>query len=64
MGYNELNGKVIWKDTIIQHNFEQNNDVHSFSFHRFISKIMGDDQERLEYFASCMGYILHGYKEN
>lgn len=63
MGYNELNGKVIWKDTIIQHNFEQNNDVHSFSFHRFISKIMGDDQERLEYFASCMGYILHGYKD-
>jgi hypothetical protein len=63
MSYQELNGRVIWKDRIIQHNYTYNGDVQNFSFNRFISKINNDNQIRIEYFASCIGYILHGYKD-
>lgn len=63
MDYKRLNGRVIWKDKIIQHIFEQNSDVNDFSFYKFVCKINGDDEKRLEYFASCIGYILHGYKD-
>ena len=63
MEYKELKGKVIWRDKIIKQNFTEDNDVNDFSFHKFVSKIMGDNQDRLEYFASCIGYTLHGYKD-
>lgn len=63
MDYSQLNDKVIWKNRIIQHEFNIDIDYTEFSFNRFINKIMGDDLSRIEYFASCIGYLLHSYKD-
>ena len=61
--YNQLNGKLIWKDKIINSNYEENYDYKDFSFNRFVRKINDDKEERINYFSSCLGYILHGYKD-
>jgi hypothetical protein len=63
MDYKQIDGKVIWRDKIINRTYEQNNDYNSFSFYRFIEKLNNDDQSRIEYFSSCLGYIMHGYKD-
>lgn len=62
--YGEL-GKVVWEKQVIDYDIsiDQEFDTDSCEFYRFIQRISGDDESRLHYCLTLMGYLLHSYKD-
>lgn len=54
----------VWRSHIIDFNFNIGTEVFNDSdFFSFISKICGDDPERIKFTSSVVGYLLHTYKD-
>lgn len=61
--FKELKGFVIWKSSIIQHSFSVDNDYLDFSFNKFFLKINSDNEKKINFAQSLVGYMLHDYKD-
>jgi hypothetical protein len=63
-GYKNLN-KVIWKNQVIDFSFstDQSFAPDSCEYYRFIEKISGEEEERIIYCLTLIGYNLHKYKD-
>jgi hypothetical protein len=60
--YGQVN-KVIWKSDLIDFNIDiVQDDDNGCEFMDFISKICNEDEPRLLYVVSVIGYLLHKYK--
>jgi hypothetical protein len=57
--------KVIWKNQVKDFNItiDQGFEPESCEYYRFIEKIAGDEEERLIYCVTLIGYLLHRYKD-
>ena len=63
--YGQLN-KYVWKTQVIDHHIYVNQDngsLDDIEYYRFISRISGDEQERIMYAITLIGYLLHNYKD-
>jgi len=63
LDYKALGKKVIWRSSIINHEFDIDFDFEEFSFTKFLSKINDDDDDRINYCKQLVGYSLHEYKD-
>lgn len=59
--YMDLGGYV-WKDHVIDRNFNICNVTGKCDFKRFVSNINGSDENRIRTMESTIGFLLHGYK--
>ena len=59
--YIDLDGYV-WKDQVIDRDFEHC-DITDCDYKRFISRIAGDDAERIQSIESTIGFLMSGYKD-
>lgn len=57
--------KVIWKNQVINYaiSIDQDFDPDTCEYYRFISKICGEDDERIAYCLTLIGYELHRFKD-
>ena len=55
-------GGYVWKDHVIDRNFNLCGVSHDFSFRKFIRNINGGDENRVRSMESTIGFLLHGYK--
>jgi len=62
MGYNELVDSCVWKNHIIQRNFELNENYQSCHFNKFLKNVTNDDSERYKSIISAIGYLLRDYQ--
>lgn len=58
--YIDLNGYV-WKDHIIDRNFERCSDV-TCDYKKFVGNISNNEPERIKSMESTIGFLLHAYK--
>jgi len=61
LDYLDLGGYV-WKDHVIDRNFNLCSVSDNFDFKKFISNINGGDENRIKTMDSTIGFLLHGYK--
>ncbi len=61
LDYLDLGGYV-WKDHVINRNFNICGTTESFSFKRFISNICKNEEDRVSSMESTIGFMMHGYK--
>ena len=59
--YMDLGGYV-WKDHVINRNFNPQEVSEDCNYKRFISNICGNDEQRILAMESTIGFMLHGYK--
>lgn len=64
LSYGEV-GKVIWKTQVIDADIsvDMDFDFQLCEFYKFMAKISGDDENKLVYLISLVGYLLHRYKD-
>lgn len=64
MNYGDV-GKVVWQSQVIDFNIDvdQDFDYQLCEFYRFMEKVAGDDNDKLVYLISLIGYLLHRYKD-
>jgi hypothetical protein len=64
MNYTELN-QSIWESQIVDFNIsiDQDFDPALCKYYEFISKICADDESRIHYALTLIGYILHSFKD-
>jgi len=55
-------GGYVWKDHVIDRNFNLCSVTSRCDFKKFISNINGGDQNRVKSMESTMGFLMHGYK--
>lgn len=55
-------GGYVWKDHIIDRNFNRCSVSHDFYFKKFVGNICGNEEGRILSMQSTIGFILHGYK--
>jgi hypothetical protein len=55
-------GGYVWKDHVINRNFNLCGVSDSFYFKRFVSNINGADSDRILAMESTLGFLMHGYK--
>jgi len=55
-------GGYVWKDHIIDRNFNRCSVSEDFYFKKFVSNICGSEEGRVASMESTIGFILHGYK--
>lgn len=62
--YTELN-KAIWRNQVIDFDIvvDQDFDLIKSEYFHFVNKICGEDQIRIDYCLSLIGYLLHAYKD-
>ena len=62
--YTEL-GKNIWKSQVKDFDIvvDQDFDLSKSEYFTFLQKISGDDQIRIDYCLTLIGYLLHAYKD-
>ena len=62
--YGEV-GKVIWKSQVIDFAIDVDTDFdfQLCEFYTFLCKICGEDEDKLTYLLSLIGYLLHRYKD-
>ena len=58
-------GKVIWQSQVIDANIDvdMDFDFQLCEFYKFMTKICGEDEDKLAYLISIIGYLLHRYKD-
>ena len=61
LDYLDLGGYV-WKDHVIDRNFNLCSVTDACDFKKFVSNINGGDMHRVKAMESTMGFLLHGYK--
>ncbi len=61
LDYLDLGGYV-WKDHVINRNFNSCNVSKDFSFKKFISNICKSEEDRVSSMESTIGFMMHGYK--
>ena len=56
---------AIWRSQIIDHDIDISSDADPIDceFYRFMQKVSGDNEEKVEYLMSLIGYVLHKYKD-
>lgn len=59
--YMDLGGYV-WKDHVIDRNFNICNVTGKCDFKKFVANINGSDENRIRTMESTIGFLLHGYK--
>ena len=59
--YMDLGGYV-WKDHVIDRNFNICNVTGNCDFKKFVANINGTDESRIKTMESTIGFLLHGYK--
>lgn len=55
-------GGYVWKDHVINRNFNICSVTEKFDFKKFISNINGSDENRVKAMESTLGFLMHGYK--
>lgn len=60
LGYAEIEGKVIWKDTIVNFELGKTDKIES-QFSKFICNVSASDVVRVNALKSAIGYLLHSY---
>jgi hypothetical protein len=55
-------GGYVWKDHVIDRNFNLCSVSGDFAFKRFIENINGSDPSRVKSMESTIGFLMHGYK--
>lgn len=55
-------GGYVWKDHVIDRNFNMCSVSDDFDFRRFIYNINGGDPSRVKSMESTLGFLMHGYK--
>lgn len=55
-------GGYVWKDHVIDRNFNLCSVTSRCDFKKFISNINGGDDNRVKSMESTMGFLMHGYK--
>ena len=55
-------GGYVWKDHVIDRNFNLCSVTDRCDFKQFISNINGSDASRIKSMESTMGFLMHGYK--
>lgn len=55
-------GGYVWKDHVIERNFNICNDIHECDYSKFIINISGKDKSREQSLRSTIGFLMHGYK--
>jgi hypothetical protein len=55
-------GGYVWKDHVIDRNFNMCDVTSACNYRKFIRNICGDDDGRVESMESTIGFLLHGYK--
>ncbi len=61
LDYLDLGGYV-WKDHVIDRNFNMCSVTDRCDFKKFVSNINGGDEARVKSMESTIGFLLHGYK--
>jgi hypothetical protein len=61
LDYLDLGGYV-WKDHVIERNFNICNVTGKCDFKKFVSNINGGDEQRVRSMESTLGFLMHGYK--
>ena len=61
LDYLDLGGYV-WKDHVIDRNFNICNVTGKCDFKKFVSNINGGDDQRVKAMESTLGFLMHGYK--
>jgi hypothetical protein len=55
-------GGYVWKDHVIDRNFNLCGVSEDFAFRKFIRNINGGDENRVKSMESTIGFLMHGYK--
>jgi succinate dehydrogenase flavin-adding protein (antitoxin of CptAB toxin-antitoxin module) len=55
-------GGYVWKDHVIDRNFNMCEVTSACNYRQFIRNICGDDDGRVESMESTIGFLMHGYK--
>ena len=55
-------GGYVWKDHVIDRNFNMCSVSENFDFKRFVLNINGGDPSRVKSMESTLGFLMHGYK--
>ena len=55
-------GGYVWKDHVIDRNFNLCSVTENCDFKKFVSNINGSDASRAKSMESTMGFLMHGYK--
>jgi len=55
-------GGYVWKDHVIDRNFNMCDVTERCDFRKFVSNINGGDDNRVRSMESTIGFLLHGYK--
>ena len=61
LDYLDLGGYV-WKDHVIDRNFNICDVTEKCDFKKFVSNINGSDEARIKSMESTLGFLMHGYK--
>ena len=61
LDYLDLGGYV-WKDHVIDRNFNICDVTGKCDFQKFVSNINGGDEQRVKSMESTLGFLMHGYK--
>ena len=61
LDYLDLGGYV-WKDHVIERNFNICSVTGKCDFKKFVSNINGGDEQRVKSMESTLGFLMHGYK--
>jgi hypothetical protein len=59
--YRELKNQCIWRDQIIQKDFQYQPVYTDCHFARFIRNVANGEEDRLAAFTTAIGYLLHNY---
>jgi hypothetical protein len=64
LSYGEV-GKAVWKSQVINFHIDVDNDFdyQLCEFYKFMEKVSGEEDEKLVYMISLIGYLLHRYKD-
>jgi len=55
-------GGYVWKDHVIDRNFNICSITDKCDFKKFVSNINGSDENRIKSMESTLGFLMHGYK--
>ncbi len=61
--YETFEDYFVWKDQIIERDFQYNADHRNSEFSKFISNVSNDDSVRSAGFTSGLGYLIHNYND-
>lgn len=57
----DLKDKCVWKDQVINHNFEYYSGEEQGEFEKFIVNVCNHEADRVKALCSAIGYLLHNY---